>query len=57
MEDTTNVHRDRSPTMPVPDPRQPSMIRFMTWSSDESRSVLAKLLEDLYGTNPICRSN
>lgn len=43
--------------MPVPDPRQPSMVRFMTWSSDESRSVLAKLLEDLYGTNPICRSN
>ena len=43
--------------MPTPDPRQPSMIRFMTWSSDESRSVLAKLLEDLYGTNAACRSN
>jgi hypothetical protein len=33
------------------------MVRFMTWSSDESRSVLAKLLEDLYGANPTCRLN
>ena len=43
--------------MPAPDPRLPSMVRFMTWSSDESRSVLAKLLEDLYGSNASCRSN
>jgi hypothetical protein len=43
--------------MPAPDPRQPSMIRYMTWSSDESRTVLAKLLEDLYGPNAGCRSN
>ena len=43
--------------MPSPDPRLPSMIRFLNWSSDESRSVLAKLLDDLYGTNAICRSN
>lgn len=43
--------------MPAPDPKIPSMIRFLTWSSDESRSVLTKLLEDLYGTNVICRSN
>ena len=43
--------------MPSQDPQLPSMIRFLTWSSDESRSVLVKLLEDLYGTNVICRSN
>jgi hypothetical protein len=43
--------------MPSPDPQLPSTIRFLTWSSDESRSLLAKLLEDLYGTNVICRSN
>ena len=43
--------------MPANDPQLPSMIRFMNWSSDESRSVLTKLLEDLYGTNRICRSN
>jgi hypothetical protein len=33
------------------------MIRFLAWSSDESRSVLAKVLEDLYGSNVICRCN
>jgi hypothetical protein len=43
--------------MPSPDPRQPSMTRYLNWSSAESRSVLAKLLEDLYGPNPGCRSN
>jgi hypothetical protein len=43
--------------MPTPDPKIPSMIRFLAWSSDESRSMLAKLLEDLYGANVICRSN
>jgi hypothetical protein len=50
-------HAQTGAQMPTPDPKIPSMIRFLTWSSDESRSVLAKLLEDLYGTNVICRSN
>ncbi len=43
--------------MPAPNPRQPSMIRFLVWSSAESPSILAQLLDDLYGPNVLCRSN
>jgi len=43
--------------MPTPDPQQPSMIRFLAWSSDDSRSTLAELLENLYGPSLVCRSN
>jgi hypothetical protein len=50
-------HTQTAATMPSQDPRLPSMIGLLTWSSDESRSLLAKLLEDLYGANVICRSN
>jgi hypothetical protein len=54
----TVFHHPRpEPTMPSQDPQLPSMIRFLAWSSDESRSVLAKVLEDLYGPNVICRCN
>ncbi len=43
--------------MPAPNPHQPSMIRFLVWSSAESRSILAQLLDELYGPNVLCRSN
>jgi len=56
-EQTANPKTDGRPAMPAPNPRQLSMIRFLVWSSAESRSILAQLLDDLYGPNVLCRSN